>query len=658
MYRASKHRTTMKGLVFRLALLFSLVAVGSAIASVSAKETWTSVHSKNFLLVGNASEKDIRQVALRLEQFREVFTHLFTGLKVDSPVPTTVVVFKNEDSYRPFKLNANNAGYFQPGPDINYIALRLGRDAGSVDDPYAIIFHEYTHLLVRATSGATPLWFSEGLAEYYSTFSITDDQKVMVGKPIARHVFLLRDNKMLPLRTLFQVDSKSAYYNESEKQSIFYAESWALLHYLVLGKEGQRKPQLGKFIELVSANVPMEDAFTQAFAISFENMEKELRSYIQRDRYPVISASFENKVTFDSQMQAAVINEAAAQAYLGDLMLKSNRGESEQYLLKALALDPNLAMANASLGLLRLKQGRDVEARQLLERALAASSQNYLINYYYAFTLSREGHLDTDAVMGFAPETAAKMRAAINRAIQLRPDFAESYNLLAFVNLVTDTDIDQTLQMLKRESAKAPGRGDTLFMLAQLYMRKEDFANARKLIDRLLRDNDPELRERAEGLRGHADALEQQLAQSRAVKADPFGDSGRSTNAHEIRDENGQAVIVHEVNPQDILRESLRKPAAGELQIQATLVRIDCDAKGITFVVKAGDRLRKLSVDSFRHMELTTFTEDAGRQITCGPRKPENNVVVSFVPTSDAGAKSEGRLKAIEFVPADFRLKP
>jgi tetratricopeptide (TPR) repeat protein len=648
----------MKRIVFQLAILLSLVALGTAITSVSAKETWTSVRSKNFLLVGNANEKDIREVALRMEQFREVFTHLFTGLNVDSPVPTTVVVFKNEASYQPFKLNANNAGYFQPGPDINYIALRLGRDAGSVDDPYAIIFHEYTHLLVRATSGATPLWFNEGLAEYYSTFSITDDQKVIVGKPIGRHVFLLRANKMLPLRTLFQVDSKSAYYNESEKQSIFYAESWALLHYLVLGKDGERKPQLGKFIELVSANVPMEEAFTQAFGTSFENMEKELHAYIQRDRYPIVTASFANKVSYDNAMQTAVINEAEAQAYLGDLMLKSNRRESEQYLQKALTLDPKLAMANASLGLLRLKQGKGVEARQLLERALEASSQNYLINYYYAFTLSREGHLDTDAVMGFAPETATKMRTAINRAIQLRPDFAESYNLLAFVNLVTDTDIDQTLQMLKRESAKAPGRGDTLFMLAQLYMRKEDFANARQVIEKLARDNDLELRERAEGLRRHADALEQQLAQIRALKEAPFPDSGRPTNAHETRDANGQQVIVHDVNPQDILRDSLRKPAAGETQIQATLVRIDCDAKGITFVVKANDRLRKLSVDSFRHMELTTFTEDAGRQITCGPRKPENNVVVSFVPTSDARAKSEGLLKAVEFVPADFRLKP
>jgi hypothetical protein len=195
-------------------------------------------------------------------------------------------------------------------------------------------------------------------------------------------------------------------------------------------------------------------------------------------------------------------------------------------------------------------------------------------------------------------------------------------------------------------------------MLAQLYMRKEDFTNTRVLIDRLARDSDPELRQRAEGLRRHADALERQLAEMRALKAAPYSESGRPSNAHETRDENGQAVIVHEVDPQEILRESLRKPAAGETQIQATLVRIDCDAKGITFVVKAQDRLHKLSTDSFHSMELTTYSEDAGRQITCGPRKPENNVVVSFVPTTDARAKTEGLLKAVEFVPADFRLKP
>jgi len=54
--------------VFLACVLF--LSFSAAPLSVSAKDSWVSVRSKNFLLVGNASEKEIRQVALRLEQFR------------------------------------------------------------------------------------------------------------------------------------------------------------------------------------------------------------------------------------------------------------------------------------------------------------------------------------------------------------------------------------------------------------------------------------------------------------------------------------------------------------------------------------------------------------------------------------------------------------
>ena len=631
-------------IAFSLALLFSSLVVGSAPATVVAKDSWTSVRSKNFLLVSNASEKDIRRVGIRLEQFREVFSRLFPNLNINSAIPTTVVVFKNDESYRPFKISANNAGYYQSGPDVNYIALKLVKDLAGDQDPYTIIFHEYTHLLVNNTTGNVPLWFNEGLAEYYSTFSITADQKVVMGKPIPSHVYLLREKTMLPLRTLFQVDPKSPYYNESEKQSIFYAESWALMHYLVLGTDRRRVGQMGKFIELLARDVPMEEAFQQSFSTTFEDMEKELRTYIQRDRYPTITGSFTNKVTYESAMQSAPITEAEAQAYLGDLLLKSNRADCEVYLQRALELDPNLPMANASLGLLRVQQGKTEEARQRLERAIARSSPNYLIHYYYAYALSREGVRDTDTVMGLAPEIAAKMRAELKRAIELRPDFLESYSLLAFVNLVTATDVDETVELLKRVLAKSPGKEDLIFMLAQLYMRKEDFGTARQLIDRLSNSSDPALRSRADRLRSQVATVEKLLA-------------SRSPTLS-TRDVNGEVLIVNEDNPDAMLRESLRKPAVGETQTQATLVRIDCHARGITFVVKIADRVRKLSTDSFSHMELVTFTSGSGAEVTCGPRKPEDNIVVAYVPTSDPRSKDDGVVKSVQFVPQDFKLKP
>jgi FimV-like protein len=643
--------------VFVLATCFCFLLAVAPLAPVSAKDTWTSVRSKNFLLLGNANEKDIRRVGARLEQFREVFSRLFTAMKVNSPVPTTVIVFKNDESYRPFKPNASTAGYFQPGPDVNYITLALGTEMNGQQSPFNIIFHEYTHLMVNNTGTNVPAWFNEGLAEYYSTFSISDDQKIVMGSPIASHVYLLREHKMLPLRTLFQVDHKSPYYNERDKQGIFYAESWALIHYLILGNEGKRMTQMNKFVELLSASMPMEQAFQQAFTMSFENMEKELRTYIQRDRYPILTGVFTNKVAYDTAMQTAPLSEAEAQAYLGDLLLHSNRAESETYLQKALALDPNLAMANASMGMLRQRQGNLDEARKRLEQAVAASSQSYLIHYYYAYVLSREGNGEMQTVMSFAPETAAKMRSELKRAIELRPDFPESYSLLVFVNLVTETDLDETLELLKRVLASFPGRDDLVFMLAQLYLHKEDLKTARQLIDKLAASGDEEIRERARGLLAQLVSVEEHLERNRALIEGRASESDTQPTLRDSSDSDGEPDAVKEFDHAAVLRESLRKPAAGETQAQGMLARIDCEARTITFVVRINERLLKLSTDDFRHVGLMSFSADAGAEVTCGARKPENNVVVSYLPATGPRPKVDGEIKSVEFVPPDFKLK-
>src|SRR5262245_32369232 len=97
------------------------------------------------------------------------------------------------------------AGYFQPGPDVNYITLtaELGQE-----NPFSTIFHEYVHSLTNDNTYSAPPWFSEGLAEFYSTFDVTDgEKKVWLGKPISHHVYLLRENKFLPLQRLFAVDT-------------------------------------------------------------------------------------------------------------------------------------------------------------------------------------------------------------------------------------------------------------------------------------------------------------------------------------------------------------------------------------------------------------------------------------------------------------------
>jgi len=190
----------------------------------AALDKWIRVQSKNFTLVGNATENEIREVAEGLEVFRTAFSRFFK-LKEGSSVATTVTVYRSDQAFKPFKplyegKPANLAGYFQPGSDMNFIAL-----AADMDTP-RVIYHEYVHRLMSDNMASQPLWFQEGFAECFSSMEIIGrDKKVRLGRAIAEHVLLLNERRFLPLERLFAVEHDSQEYNEEEKQGIFAAQN-------------------------------------------------------------------------------------------------------------------------------------------------------------------------------------------------------------------------------------------------------------------------------------------------------------------------------------------------------------------------------------------------------------------------------------------------
>jgi tetratricopeptide (TPR) repeat protein len=648
------------------------IALGLLIAlavplTIQAKDNWTSVRSQNFQLVGNASEKDIRLVANRLEQFRSVFALLFPAIKLNSPVPTTVIVFKSDSSYKPFKVNQNVAGYFQPGEDVNYITLTT--ETASEDHPFRTIFHEYVHLLIENTMGPTvPVWFNEGLAEYYSTFDIMEEnRKVLLGDLVRNHVLYLRETKFLPLRTLLAVDHKSPYYNEGNKMNIFYAESWMLMHYLLQGEHQKRRPQLVRFLELLGSNTTIDDAFQQAFQINLDAFEKDFRSYVQGAKYMATAVTFEKKLDFDSEMKSAPLSEAEAQAYLGDLLLHTHRlSDAEIRLRQALTLNPELPMAETSFGMLRFRQGRLADARQYLEKAVAGDSRNYLAHFYYAYALSGLTLEGSQIVSGYSSEEAATMRSELKKAIELKSDFPESYALLGFINVVRNEELDETIALLKHALTISRAGQRVPFMLAQLYLRKQDFAEARQLLEPIARNSpDPEMKLQAQSLLDGVTHTEEQIAKFKEREKEfkerekEAAASGEDSRPRLSRRADGTTEVVTGPAALDwntLLSQSLRKPLDGETRVEGILKTIECNARGITYVVQAGDRLLRLHSDNFERVMITAYTGDVSGEITCGPRKPENLVVMTYVAAKDK-SKVDGELSALEFVPKDFVLK-
>src|SRR4030095_15584355 len=87
--------------------------------------------------------------------------------------------------------------------------------------------------------------------------------------------------------------------------------------------------------------------------------------------------------------RASVLSQAVVDAHLGDLLYHwGNTVNAEPLVQNALKLEPGLPMANATLGLIRLRQRRFDDARRLLGLAAASADQkNHIVLFTYAYLL-------------------------------------------------------------------------------------------------------------------------------------------------------------------------------------------------------------------------------------------------------------------------------
>lgn len=459
----------------RLFLCSLIVAALASTTNSEAADKWLRIRSKNFLLVGNASESSIRRVGRTLEEFRAGVALIFPAIAQQSFPPVTALVFKDDASFRPFQplyqgKPANVAGYFQSGQDVDFIALTADTETPRV------IYHEFVHSLTKDTTTALPLWANEGIAEVYSTFEIgSNGKEMLLGRAIAEHLQTL-ETRSLPLNSLFAMDHRSPNYNEQTKQGIFYAESWALMHYLMLANDRQRHPQLIKFISLLGNGQTIDENFRDAFQTDTASFENELQDYVRRLAFPAVRFKLQSKIDFDREVEVSPLTEAQGEYYLGDLLAHIGRRDAaETQLQKAIALDPNFGPTSAALGLLRVRQGKSDEALQFLTRAVQADSANSMAHYYYAFMLQSAGASRKDSAGLQLP----LMREHLKKAVALAPDYAPAYDMLGYVALVSGEELPQTEDILKKALNRSPGKRQLRLRLAELMLANNETLAAR-----------------------------------------------------------------------------------------------------------------------------------------------------------------------------------
>src|ERR1700683_5209368 len=280
-----------------IALLLPLLTPALAPAG-DKSENWLRVQSQNFTVVTNSNEKTGRRIADQFERMRSVFHVAFPHVAIDNGSPIIVLAIKDEKDFRDLEPQAYLAkgqvklgGLFLRTPDKNYVLMRVDAEG---NHPYSVIYHEYTHLLLSKSEEWLPLWMNEGLAEFYQNTDI-HEKDVALGQPSPENLALLRDNKLLPLSTLFTVDTNSPYYHEENKGSIFYAESWALTHYLYIKDDVEKTHRLADYAALLENKTDSVTAATRAFG-DLQQLQSNLERYNPQSRFNYFRAPIATEI--------------------------------------------------------------------------------------------------------------------------------------------------------------------------------------------------------------------------------------------------------------------------------------------------------------------------------------------------------------------------
>ena len=604
-------------------LLTCLIARASADQPAAPQRSWLRLQTSNFTLLGNSSEKDLRRVGQRLEQFREAIGILFPKAVLNAPRPTIVLVFKNEKAYDPFKPQYQGkakaiAGFFIRGAAANFVTLTTD----SLED-FGTVYHEYMHQVVDNTMESSPLWFNEGLAESYTSFSVTDDgQRASLGKVLPWHILRLRQ-QWVPLVTLLDVTHDSPMYNEKDRMGVFYAESWVLVHYLLLGEHQKYAPHAAEFLGLLSAGKEPNEAAKQALHIPLDGLEKGIRGYVNQELFPLQTVRFTERIGAVDRLPVAPAAEADVHATLGELLATMQRdGEARAQLDAALALDPESPTAHMALGRMLLASHRADEARPHLRKAAVPPDAPWAVHWDYALLQIQARLSDQPAVDDEAIESA------LRRVIAANPSFGDAYGQLGWLRAQSPEHLKEAAALVRKALEFEPGSDEYQLLLATILMNQQDLPAAHQALERLTRSGTtPAMRETATNM----------LATVRRYESQPAQPSAESTSS--------SATTGAGVMP------VFREPKAGEERVAGWLTAIECGQKGVVLVARVDGKPLRVHADRFESIDFITYRDDLSGSINCGRRSPEDVVVLTFRP---GGSGVAGEAVAVEFPPANF----
>jgi tetratricopeptide (TPR) repeat protein len=462
-----------------IAVVLLLLATGCA--TPVGEQRWLRARTTHFEIVSSAGSATTRKVAADLERFRSFAIKTLPIDDFEPSMPSLVYLFGDTATFSDFRPRRLVQGYMVPSDERNYLAI----NSGELDEAIPTTFHEYVHLILHDQNGMRyPAWFDEGLAEMLSTVAFSPGLAVMGGIPTSRAPTLVYGTP-LGLRRI--MTARNVMHWSDRAISMFYAESWALTHFLHTShlSGGERHiDQLVDYLQRVLSGTERDAAFELAFEASYEEFEADFLRHMAAGNFATGSVQLPASPAH-TKVEISPLESHEQLVLLGDLA--STFGEEREELAEALyreatALEPGSTMAAASLARALARTGA-ADAEEAVSRMAVGEDAEPLL-------LQRSADAWRYlAVRTSDPERAAShvanARELYEKSLDREPERVAALTGLAHTFGFGAEENTRAIELLERALRHQPDATAISAALARRYVAANSEERARPLIQAL-----------------------------------------------------------------------------------------------------------------------------------------------------------------------------
>lgn len=240
---------------------------------------WPETYKKesdHYIVMSNVSQKFTDYYSRCAEMMHRMYSKIFPfERKVD--VKSHIVLFKTKAGFMKFGANPNCIGFYVPAFRnlylFDHVKPELAQEVLLHEG-----FHQYIHLLIKDP----PIWFNEGMAEYFETAKLSNSS-FRVGNLSLRlnHLNDLIDaGRIKPMQEFMKITTEQ--FQERSASSRNYSQAWGMCHFFIHYRNGIYKKKLQAYFMALFDGMNHEEAFDKAFTrLNWRALEEQWHAYIQ-----------------------------------------------------------------------------------------------------------------------------------------------------------------------------------------------------------------------------------------------------------------------------------------------------------------------------------------------------------------------------------------